>query len=81
MPVALNKLVNGFELDLSFTMNGQMYDVELDGPTHCRLIERVNDEQRDVYLRSSGYKVIRVPLMAPLPELVQKVFAWVTSAD
>ena len=71
--VATNTLVHGFELDLSFEINGQLYNVELDGPTHERLGERLNDDHRDAFLRSIGYTVIRVPLVAPLPELMDKV--------
>ena len=78
-PIATNTLVHGFELDLSFTVSGRLYDVELDGPTHQRLGERLNDNQRDAFLQSIGYNVIRVPLVSPLPELVRKVFAQIVS--
>jgi very-short-patch-repair endonuclease len=78
--VDTNQLVRGFELDLSFTVNGQLYNVELDGPTHGKFSQLLNDEQRDAYLRSAGYTVIRLPLQVPLNERVDKVLACVASA-
>jgi hypothetical protein len=60
-----NQIVCGFELDLLFPFDGTTYNIELDGPHHASLTSRLKDEQRDNYLQSLGYHVIRKNVLEP----------------
>jgi hypothetical protein len=62
VPVHMAGLHSGFELDLKLTYAEQCYNIELDGPHHQKLVQRLNDVQRDRFLDEAGVRVIRVPL-------------------
>lgn len=79
VPVQLNKLVEGFRLYASFTVDGRLYDLEIERNTHLKQIQRLSDGQRDAYLRSRGYVVIRMPLGRTTQQIAEQVLEHVTS--
>ena len=77
VPVQAAVLHRGFELDLRCSHGGQVYNIELDGPHHQKLAQRLNDAQRDRWLEEARIRVIRVPLTPGLgpKQLAQQVAA------
>ena len=77
VPVQAAVLHSGFELDLRCSHGGQVYNIELDGPHHQKLAQRLNDAQRDRWLEEARIRVIRVPLTPGLgpKQLAQQVAA------
>jgi hypothetical protein len=59
-PVRVNQLVDGFKLQFSFSVDGQLYNVESEVTPHLTLSQKLDNQQRDAFLRSKGYRIIRV---------------------
>jgi len=59
-PVRVNQLVDGFKMQFSFSVDGQLHNVECEVAPHLTLSQKLDNQQRDAFLRSRGYKIIRV---------------------